>query len=123
MKDTHVCEQCNNTFETQLDLERHIEILHLIPESTNESQLSQCKKCDFSTASHSDMNVHFQFNHKSVKIDINEKDQQIVACMNCEYRCKLNIQLRNHIKKKHSPEWRYTCENCKHLGTFYYRTP
>ena len=40
--------------------------------------------------------------------NIGTEDQSIFGCDICEYKCKLNIQLKKHMKMKHSNEQKHT---------------
>ena len=58
-----------------------------------------------------DLNNHIQSRHLSVKVNINVKEQTVIACNQCEFKCRLNIQMKKHMKLKHE-ESRYNCIEC-----------
>ena len=87
------CEKCEETFGTELEYEGHIETVH-------EQQTFSCGKCKYQTQTENDLNTHFQIKHMDTKVTI-ESEGVLVKCNICEYRCKLNIQLNNHKKRKH----------------------
>ena len=59
-----------------------------------------------------DLSMHMQTYHMSIEVNIERKDQQNIACEQCEYKCRLNIQLKKHIKTKHQDVKKYNCEEC-----------
>ena len=44
-------------------------------------------------------------------MNITKQEQQVFQCQNCSYTCRLNIQLKNHIKRHHT-HGKYSCEEC-----------
>ena len=42
-------------------------------------------------------------------VNIDADDQTIIACNKCDYKCRLNIQLKKHTTKKHPSESKYNC--------------
>ena len=56
------CNECDEIFETELDLEWHAETEHV------ESQQSKCKECDFQPNSGRELNVHKQTMHMNLKV-------------------------------------------------------
>ena len=63
-------------------------------------QVFQCKRCKVIKECIDDLNVHIQTVHKIIRVDLQSTDI-IVRCGQCEYTCKLNVQLKQHMKKKH----------------------
>ena len=97
------CEKCQNTFHSDLDFEWHKETSH-----NEETVAYKCKKCDFIGQTQKDLNTHIQSIHMLTMVNIGTTDQIILACDICEYKCKLNIQLKRHMKIKHTEEPNHT---------------
>jgi hypothetical protein len=70
------CKECNITFETDLNLEWHIETNHELP---IEMPRIACSSCDFESPDESVVRVHYQFNHKSPKVNITLDEQNILS--------------------------------------------
>ena len=53
--------------------------------------------------------------HLSVNVKVlgSEPKDQSLSCCQCEYKCKFNIQLKHHIKRKHIQECKYQCSSCE----------
>ena len=71
-----------------------------------------CCKCDFKSLNLNDLNAHTQSTHMSMKVNIDADDQTIIVCNKCDYKCRLNIQLKKHTTKKHPSESKYNCTEC-----------
>ena len=56
------CNECDEIFETELDLEWHAETEHV------ESKQSKCKECNFQPSSGKELNVHKQTMHMNLKV-------------------------------------------------------
>ena len=48
--------------------------------------------------------------HMSTKVNLETKDQIIIKCDFCDYKCKLNIQLRKHMKQDHINHPEHNCK-------------
>ena len=79
------CEVCQEIFENNKTLEDHINSLH-----ASESILS-CVKCEQVFGEETELLTHIQSNHKAIRVDIDINDQNVLQCIRCEYRCKLNL--------------------------------
>ena len=68
------------------------------------------------------LNGHKQAEHQSVRVDIDARDQVDIICDQCDYQCRLNIQLKKHINVHHkqkeeeqpqdNSEMKFNCETC-----------
>ena len=63
------------------------------------------------------MRSHEQSTHMEIRVEIPVIPKQrpsMIACTQCEYTCKLQIQLKQHLKNKHKePEnMKYKCNMC-----------
>jgi predicted component of viral defense system (DUF524 family) len=54
----------------------------------------------------------------SMKVNIDNKEQTVIACDQCEYVCRLNIQMKNHLNAKHQAIPKYSCKECKFTTEF-----
>ena len=61
-----------------------------------------------------ELKIHYQFNHMSVKVNVIPEEQTVLICSHCDFKCKPNIQINNHIMyglfihpptKSKSPRW------------------
>ena len=46
------------------------------------------------------------------KVNISEEDQITLSCSKCQFKCKLNIQLKKHTQNKHKEGAKYNCNEC-----------
>ena len=100
------CGKCEKSFNTDLEHEWHNETVH-------GQEKFNCKKCRYHFQTENDLNIHFQSTHMLTKVAIGPNDQKLVKCDTCEYKCKLNIQLKNHKKQKHMGDsTKHSC-SCK----------
>ena len=53
-----------------------------------------------------------------MRVNIDAEDQNVVQCNECGYKCKLNIQLKNHMKTKHQTDSRYSCKECQYTSNY-----
>ena len=111
---TYNCDKCEGVFLSNLDLEWHDE--------TNHEQIKghhiRCSKCEFETLDPNTMSVHIQANHMLMKVNIATVDQTIISCNQCEYKCKYNIQLKNHTKTSHEVKHKYECKECSYSTNY-----
>ena len=49
-------------------------------------------------------------------MEINNEEQVVLQCNECEYFCRLNIQLKKHRELKHAVETRTECNHCGFSG-------
>ena len=57
----------------------------------------------------------------TTSVKIGTKEQFVIKCDKCEYACKLNIQLKKHMKKDHSETQdtpKYGCEECNFTSNY-----
>ena len=104
---TYQCSECECSFKTELECEWHTETNHCVQQMKNHL----CEKCDFKSMSGDDLNNHMQSRHLKVQVNINAKEQTVIACNECEFKCRLNIQMKKHMKMKHD-ESKYSCNEC-----------
>ena len=85
----------------------------------------KCLKCDYVATCADKLKQHNQSNHLTVRVDIHcntieAERAPSVSCSQCDYKCKLNIQLRNHIKTKHQiiEDKKYKCNFCTFQSEF-----
>ena len=90
------CEVCQNMFENNKALEDHFISLH-----ATKSKFS-CTKCEEVIGEEAELLAHMQSYHKAIRVDIDLNDQNVLSCSRCKYICKLNIQMRNHMKRAHT---------------------
>ena len=50
------------------------------------------------------MVCHTQTSHMALKVDVKLTDQVVIKCDHCEFKCRLNIQLKKHKQTTHAPE-------------------
>ena len=78
-----------------------------------------CDQCNFTTSSLEDLDIHKQVKHKSTKVNIDIQDQIVIKCDKCDYKCRLNIQLRKHMEKHHKEEeLKYKCDLCNFASNY-----
>ena len=138
-----ICGECGNTFSDTKTCEEHIEAMHLLPQQCEpfpceqcglvmsnyfslqdhlqqfHNNTNKCMKCDFVPRNTEELRQHKQTEHQTIRVDILKQDmgtEQFLApsCSLCEYKYKLNIQLVQHMKKKHEPviDKKYKCSSC-----------
>ena len=119
---THLCDYCGLEFLSQRDLECHVETTHdtLMVQPIEEATSGvNCGSCEFEAEKTKDLKAHKQLEHMNVKIDVGETlDKQEIECDQCDYKCKLNIQLRVHKRKLHIMDPKYKCKSCEFTSNF-----
>ena len=108
---TYPCQVCSFV---AIDLEEIIDHVLMSHIKKSESKF-KCQECDYTSIDETAFNNHKQTKHMSLKVDINIKDQVVIKCDHCDFKCRLNIQLRKHIQSTHGHEdneYRYKCELC-----------
>ena len=78
----------------------------------------KCEKCDFVTTNKEEIKVHMQTTHSDIKVDLRIEDQNVIICDECGYKCRLNIQYKNHKKNKHKGDGKYECKECDYTTSF-----
>ena len=98
----YACDKCEYEGENQSVLEVHEDTQH---RGSNLENTFSCCNCDFITIEELQLKVHNQIVHMSPKIDLdvqkNVINPELLSCEQCEYVCKLNKQMQNHVKAKH----------------------
>ena len=74
-----------------------------------------CAICVYIPLSSSDLEIHEQLKHRSPLVDV--KSVTVLSCSECSYTCRLNIQLRKHIKLNHESEAKFQCDKCRYVST------
>ena len=113
--DEHNRELCNFTFVTHTELKKHTKTDHV------HEQTIKCGECDLVFEAYYDLNSHKQTMHEFAKVVLEVRDQVDLLCDQCEYKCKLNIQLKTHMKKKHEGKQKLTswqCQNCDYTSNY-----
>ena len=111
------CRQCVFEAESIDEIDKHKDVFH------KKTQSLPCNLCDYRSATKEDVDIHIQTMHMATKVNIiampNEK-QKTISCPQCDYTCKLNIQLRNHTKKQHteSEDKKFKCTQCTFQSDF-----
>ena len=94
--------EANKTDLTDLENLAYMSILEKFAnEIPKENLIFPCDQCDFISGRKSSLNRHRQTVHQFVKVDIPQPKQKI-KCEVCGKEFDLNIQLKNHTKRKHS---------------------
>ena len=60
--------------------------------------------------------------HVTIKVNIQINEQIVLSCLQCEYKCRFNIQLKKHMNRKHcgkeTEQGKYKCVLCSFNGNF-----
>jgi hypothetical protein len=114
--ETLKCEKCEIECTGERQLIKHIQDVHEL----EASKVHKCKKCEFQSVNISKLNEHRQVDHMVVKINIGKAEQFIIKCDQCDYKCRLNIQLKKHIDVKHmvKASGKYNCKECGYVSEF-----
>ena len=105
-----ICGECAETFVNENDCNTHMKTHAVSPNI-------KCVKCDYTSQSKVDVDIHIQSVHMSLLVDLKESDQNSIKCDQCDYRCKYNMQLKKHMKKHISPA-KYKCKECEFSTEF-----
>ena len=75
-------------------IEEHIDKEHTahMENPKDEKYELKCNICGYETNTESDLKVHVQTLHRSLKVNI--ESQNMIKCTECPYICKYNIQLK-----------------------------
>ena len=107
------CKKCSVQFDDQASLKKHTEEEHII------LKVYACAMCDHKTTVHDGLRNHVVAKHLSVKVNIQNMkvmptstvaNVQNIKCDQCDYECRLNIQLRKHCMLKHCQQFK--CDKC-----------
>ena len=102
------CSLCGKIIRTSLGVQRHEELYCNECEKCSPERVSfdihkqlhkikpilKCEKCEFTTIDETILKSHIQTTHKVIKIDTKVTEPIRFRCDECEYKCKLNIQLK-----------------------------
>ena len=71
-----------------------------------------CNKCEYVANDKSELKIHMQSMHQSIKIDLNAGQ---IKCNTCSYKCNLNIKMKKHKEKHHTQKKtpHYPCNLCE----------
>ena len=94
---TYDWDDCKIVFQSDTDLEWHVETSH-------EVLLVHCTLFDVKFRNETELRTHYQSTHMTLKVDVPAKEQTLLTCSGCEYKCIYNIQFNEHIKSKHDQE-------------------
>ena len=99
------CKNCHQAFKSNLDIEEH--------------ECYKCTICAFIANSASNLEVHIQTLHRKITIDVPKS--VYLQCELCEYKYRLNIQLKRHMETSHkeTSEPKYHCRDCDYTSYFY----
>ena len=123
------CSLCSKIIRTSLGVQRHEELYCNECEKCSPERVSfdihkqlhkikpilKCEKCEFTTIDEPILKSHIQTTHKVIKIDMKVTEPIEFKCDECEYKCKLNIQLKKHKKSVHVEEGNamIQCDQCE----------
>ena len=102
------CRKCDYEGNTEDEIKNHMK----------EHLTFKCNNCQFISETENELKRHNQIIHQITKIRVdkitpeNDMGANEIVCEKCEYKCKLNIQLKNHKKRKHTNEVTYQCNFC-----------
>ena len=106
--DTIKCPECESSFTTDLRFKSHKETMHV------DTDQFKCSKCEFSSTNQLAISEHSQTVHMEIQVNIGKKEQTVIACDLCDYKCKYNIQLRKHLRAIHVMDQKYNCKECEY---------
>ena len=96
------CNQCDYAATSTRNLEDHKKTAHVSV---------QCNQCDYAATSTRNLEDHKKTVHMKPFVNITLSEQEVIKCNKCEFKCRLNIQLKKHSEKKHREE-QYSCNRC-----------
>lgn len=98
--DSHAnsCQQCDKTFNSKSNLERHVKVMHL-----KEGKL-MCKLCPFSSYYSNTLKDHIERVHKG-------KKKTNFTCQHCNKTFGRKMTYQEHMDR-HDGRYRYSCEKC-----------
>ena len=121
------CDQCDQLFTTQSNLNTHVQSAHEGVKYTR-------NQCDKQYAERSNLTKHIQKQHKGVKYACNQCDYQATRqfnltthiqsihegvkypCNQCDYKATMQNNLTKHIQSKHEGI-KYACYQCDYQAT------
>ena len=60
--------------------------------------------------------------HVTIKVNVQINEQIVLSCLQCEYKCRFNIQLKKHMNRKHcgkeTEQGKYKWVLCSFNGNF-----
>ena len=127
--DLILCNICEFDTELQEEMEKHKKIIHGLgvqPQTVTVSEDNMllcettvnCGSCGRGFHNQSELNAHYQTTHMTMEVNVNSEEQTILACDQCDFRCRLNIQLKKHMKTKHEAPNKYNCKECEYSSDF-----
>jgi hypothetical protein len=100
----------NARIDDQEALRKHMQENHLMMNVFN------CTSCEFATTVLREFKIHVSIAHLSVEVNIKQtkvpnlnKPNIKFECNQCDYECRLRIQLQKHCRSKHEMQ---QCEEC-----------
>ena len=106
-----ICGECGKSFIEASQYTDHM--------GTHVTSLEvNCQKCDFITMNKDEIKEHIQTIHSEIKVNLKIEDQNVISCDECDYKCRLNIQLKKHMKNKHEDDRKYKCTECEYTTNF-----
>lgn len=125
------CIKCNLTFNNEIQMDDHIQSLHINTSIDNDTMTtSNCKKCNLNFNTESEMNEHIMEMHPTKKVTFrcsvcharfNIRDNLLQhidiehrhKCGVCQIKFKIKDELLRHMATKHCLSVRlYNCEKC-----------
>ena len=73
---------------------------------------TKCQLCKYEPLDFDDINRHMEERHLNIEVKISNKDQNVLKCELCGFSCRLQIQLKKHIERKHADK-NYSCSLCQ----------
>ena len=107
IKESIKCGNCNYELRTEDELKEHMKTTH-----TQLKEDLKCNICYYVFTTQKEMMMHMDTNHKELKIHISTDDQMTFRCDECDYKSRLNIQLKKHKERKHINTMKYKCSGC-----------
>ena len=114
------CTHCqyNSTSQDELDFHvtsQHKEHVVMQSEALNKvddkAVMIKCNCCEYETTSSSESKAHEQLHHMQLRVSLDPIS--VISCTECSFKCRLNIQLRKHMKSSHYHETKHTCSVCE----------
>ena len=93
------CENETHFLQHQLTHEKHSEnAIGVQKDEEIEVQIKvpkiKCYLCEYAVDKSNDLAEHLARNHENLEIRISNEDQTVIQCEVCDYKCKLNIQMK-----------------------------
>ena len=97
------------------DLSLEDPTFRIVESPSHESVQIKCSKCDVAFESAEQLGEHVQLLHKHIKVALELKP---IACTDCNFRCKYNIELKKHRDSAHSDITKYNCNYCDFVTNY-----